>query len=48
VTDNPEQAAAAFLATHPEFVLDPPQWPFNESELDRVITHWPGAWLRRV
>lgn len=48
VTDNPEQAAAGFLQAHPEFVLEPPAWPFNESELDRVVTHWPGAWLRRV
>jgi cephalosporin hydroxylase len=47
-TDNPEQAAQAFLGRHPEFVLEQPQWPFNESELDRLVTHWPGAWLRRV
>lgn len=46
-TDNPEQAAATFLTTHREFVLEPPHWPFNESGLDRGVTHWPGAWLRR-
>ena len=45
--DNPESAAAEFLGTHPEFVLEQPAWPFNESELSENITHWPGAWLRR-
>lgn len=46
--DNPMAAAASFAAQHPEFALaDPPQ-PFNESPLHLRITHWPGAWLRRV
>ncbi len=45
--DNPTAAAAEFAARHPEFVLEQPPWPFNESELAQNITHWPGAWLRR-
>ncbi len=46
--DNPKVAAAEFAARHPEFVLaDPPQ-PFNESPIHFRITHWPGAWLRRI
>jgi cephalosporin hydroxylase len=46
--DNPAAAAKDFAAEHPEFVLEPPTWIFNESELTENITHWPGAWLRRV
>jgi cephalosporin hydroxylase len=46
--DNPAQAAEDFAARHPEFVLETPRWLFNESELDRNITGWPSAWLRRV
>lgn len=46
--DNPTQAAIAFAASHPEFSLVQPAWPFNESSLDRPVTHWPGAWLRRA
>jgi cephalosporin hydroxylase len=46
--DNPTKAAAEFAAEHPEFVIEQPAWPFNESELTENITHWPGAWLRRV
>src|SRR5262245_58305241 len=47
-SDNPTQAAHEFAARHPEFVLEEPKWRFNESDLDRTITAWPGAWLRRV
>jgi cephalosporin hydroxylase len=46
-SDNPSAAAEEFLEAHPEFVLEEPAWPFNESELQTNITHWPGAWLRR-
>ena len=46
-TDNPTAAATEFAAQHPEFVMEQPEWPFNESGLSRNITHWPNAWLRR-
>jgi cephalosporin hydroxylase len=46
--DNPYQAAIEFAESHPEFILEQPAWNFNESELTENITHWPGAWLRRV
>lgn len=46
--DNPARAARDFAAAHPEFVLEQPPWPFNESTLRDNITHWPDAWLRRL
>ena len=46
--DHPTAAAAEFGAKHSEFVLEQPEWPFNESALSENITHWPGAWLRRT
>ena len=46
--DNPTDAAAEFARHHPEFRLEPPVWMFNESDLTSAITHWPGAWLRRI
>lgn len=45
--NHPTAAAAEFAQIHPEFDLEQPAWPFNESELTQNITHWPGAWLRR-
>lgn len=47
VTDNPSQAALDFLKIHPEFILEQPDWLFNESELDKNITHWPGSYLKK-
>ncbi|HYA75136.1 MAG TPA: CmcI family methyltransferase [Roseiarcus sp.] len=46
--DNPAQAARDFAAAHPDFVIEQPAWPFNESTLADNVTHWPDAWLRRV
>ena len=45
--DNPNAAAVEFNRQHPEFVIEQPAWPFNESNLSENITYWPGAWLRR-
>jgi cephalosporin hydroxylase len=45
--DNPAEAASTFAQSHPQFEIEQPAWPFNESELGRNITHWPNAWLRR-
>src|SRR5262249_26786686 len=45
--DNPAAAAREFATKHPEFLLEEPQWPFNESQLNKNITHWPSAWLKR-
>jgi cephalosporin hydroxylase len=46
-TDNPAQAAHDFAVAHPEFVIEQPAWRFNESPLDKVITGWPDAWIKR-
>ncbi|MBN1877084.1 MAG: class I SAM-dependent methyltransferase [Anaerolineae bacterium] len=48
IWDNPAEAAIEFASVHPEFVIEQPAWPFNESDLTEAITHWPDAWLRRV
>ena len=47
-TDNPANAAEDFAAAHPEFVIEQPEWPFNESTLSKNVTHYPSAWLRRT
>ena len=48
IWDNPTEAALEFAAENPEFIIEQPGWAFNESELTENITHWPGAYLRRV
>lgn len=46
--DNPVTAVNDFVRTHPEFVVETPAWPFNESDLTDNVTHWPQAYLRRT
>ncbi len=47
-TDNPANAAQEFAAGHQEFEIVQPEWPFNESTLNKNVTHCPDAWLKRV
>lgn len=47
ISDNPAEAALEFASHHPEFAIEQPRWHFNESELDKNVTHWPFAWLRK-
>ena len=47
-TDNPAKAAIDFASQHRQFVIEEPAWQFNESRLDKSITAWPSAWLKRV
>jgi cephalosporin hydroxylase len=47
-SDHPTAAAEEFAKENPEFVLAQPEWMFNESELSENITHWPGAWLKKI
>ena len=45
--DNPYQAAQEFVEKHSDFEIETPAWLFNESELTKDITYWPGAWIRK-
>jgi len=45
--NNPTAAAAEFAKAHPEFMIEQPAWPFNESPLTDNLTYWPGAWLHK-
>jgi cephalosporin hydroxylase len=46
--DNPAAAADAFLRGHPEFVGEEPPFPFNEGSVQKRVTHWPRAFLKRL
>ena len=47
-SDNPVTAVHEFLAKNRNFVLEQPKWPFNESALNKNLTHWPESYLKRV
>lgn len=46
--DNPARASEDFAAKNQEFVIDEPQWKFNELTLSGNVTYWPSAWLKRI
>ena len=46
--NNPQEAALEFASRHPEFTIEQPSWPFNESALTKNVTYWPSAFLRRA
>ena len=48
VRNNAAAAARELVERHPEFIIEQPAWPFNESELSKNITHWPDAWIKRI
>ena len=45
--NNPVESAHEFIKNNPDFLIEQPEWAFNESQLDKNITHWPDAWIKR-
>jgi cephalosporin hydroxylase len=48
VKNNPYEAILDFLKETSDYVIEEPEFPFNEGEIDFRITHWPSAYIRRV
>ena len=46
--NNPQQAARDFIAEDGRFVLEEPEWLFNEGEVRERVTYWPSCYVRRV
>ena len=46
-TDNPANAAKDFAARNPDFVIEIPPRPFDETAAAVDHTYLPSAWLRR-
>lgn len=46
--NNPLTSIDEFLASHPEFEMVEPEFPFNEGIVRERITYWPNAYLKRV
>ncbi len=46
--NNPRQAALEFVAAHPEFKIEEPQFLFNEGNVTERVTYWPSAFVKRI
>jgi len=47
-TDNPQAAARRFVAEDPRFVIEEPEWAFNEGKANTRVTYWPSCYVRRI
>lgn len=46
--NNPAEAAKEFVAANDEFVLEEPEFLFNEGIVAERVTYWPSAFIKRV
>lgn len=46
--NNPKEAAIAFVEENANFVIEEPEFLFNEGSITERVTYWPNAYLRRV
>jgi len=46
--NNPTEAAREFAASNPNFVVEEPEFPFNEGLVKERVTYWPGAFVKRI
>jgi cephalosporin hydroxylase len=45
--NNPRRAAQEFVDQHPDFVIEPPAFLFNEGSVRTPVTHWPAGYVTR-
>lgn len=46
--NNPEEAALEFVANNPNFIIEEPEFPFNEGVVQDRVTYWPNAYVKRI
>lgn len=46
--NNPAEAVADFLLETEKFIVDEPQFPFNEGSITERVTYWPSCYVRRT
>jgi cephalosporin hydroxylase len=46
--NNPQEAARAFVAEDDRFVIEEPEWLFNEGAVQERVTYWPSCYVKRV
>jgi cephalosporin hydroxylase len=46
--NNPQAAARAFVAEDDRFIIEEPEWRFNEGLVRTRVSHWPSCYVTRV
>ena len=46
--NNPKRAAIDFVEKNPDFIIEEPQFLFNEGNVSEKITYWPSGFIKRI
>lgn len=46
--NNPTEAALEFVEKNDGFVIEEPDFPFNEGDVKHRVTYWPKAFIKRI
>jgi len=46
--NNPKAAAEEFVQENSDFIIEDPEFPFNEGMITKRVTYWPSGFLKRV
>jgi cephalosporin hydroxylase len=46
--NNPRAAAQEFVAGNSGFVIEEPPIQFNEGNISKPVTYWPGGYIKRI
>ena len=46
--NNPRAAAKEFVASNSNFVIEEPPIQFNEGNIIKSVTYWPGGYIKRI
>lgn len=46
--NNPKAAALQFVNENNDFIIEEPQFIFNEGLITERVTYWPGAFIKKI
>ncbi len=46
--NNPSNAALEFVERNKDFIIEEPDFPFNEGSIKERVTYWPNAYIKRI
>ena len=46
--NNPRAAAQEFVEANRGFVIEQPPFQFNEGNVSKPVTYWPGGYIKRI
>lgn len=47
-SNNPKKAAEQFVKENKNFIIEEPGFPFNEGVIQKRVTYWPNAFIKRI